>query len=254
MVPIVLLRGLLRESGHWSELVAELKSRNPQIELITPDVKGNGALHQERSPSSLEAMLPGVMAQLPNDCQRYHLVAISMGSMLASVWAKRYPHCVASLTLINPSFARFSPPWERINLAKLSVILVSRLKGQVSFQTKLLDYTYPVHATKPAILASHIALAKHHPVSMGNAIRQLLAAARFRGFASAPDCPCQVIVSLDDQLVSSLAGKHIATAWQVPLKTFESNAHDLPLAEPEALAAHLLSWLEQPTTTSTHTD
>ncbi|MGL6257706.1 alpha/beta fold hydrolase [Vibrio sp. WXL210] len=247
MVPIVLLRGLLRESGHWSELVTEMKTHNPYIDLITPDVKGNGALYQERSPSSVEAMLPSVLEQLPSDCQRYHLVAISMGSMLASVWAKRYPHCVASLTLINPSFARFSPPWERINLTKLVAILASRLKGQESFQTKLLDYTYPEHRTKPTVLANHIALAERHPVSMRNAIYQLLAAARFRGFASAPNCPCQVIVSVDDQLVFSLAGKRIATAWQVPLKTFESNAHDLPLAEPEALTAHLLSWTEQPT-------
>ncbi|WP_394243078.1 alpha/beta fold hydrolase [Vibrio astriarenae] len=242
MVPIVLLRGLLRESGHWRALIEELRAVDSQLVIVTPNVAGNGELYEQESPTRIESMLPQVMSQLPKGCERYHLIAISMGSMLASHWAKAYPEQVASLTLINPSFARFSPFWQRINLLALGSILSRRVRGKRAFQEQILNVTYPTHQGDNSLLNYHLELASSHPVSLQNALRQLVAAAKFKGFDTPPNCITQVIVSSDDQLVSSECGKAIANHWGVELKLFESDAHDLPLAQSRALATHLYGW------------
>ncbi|MDV6251189.1 alpha/beta hydrolase [Vibrio sp. EA2] len=243
MVPIVLLRGLLRESGHWQSMIDALTQTSPELVLITPNVPGNGEKYRELSPLNIEQMLPSMLEQLPKNCHRYHLVAISMGSMLASHWAHTLPDQVASLTLINPSFSRYSPFWHRINIYALLSIGVSRLRGNDAFQESIIRWTSPTSLHQPEVLEHHINLARQHPVSVCNAIRQLCAAAQFKGQRSPPACPSQIIVSTADKLVDSRCGEAIAKAWQIEIVRFDCDAHDLPLEKPHALAHHLLHWL-----------
>jgi|GEM_PF-3326877 len=243
MVPIVLVRGLLRESGHWQDMVDALVDALPELVIITPNVPGNGELYHEPSPTRIEDMLAPVLAQLPNECERYHLVAISMGSMLASHWAHTLPGQVASLTLINPSFSRYSPFWQRINLVALTSVGVASLRGSDAFQKSIIEWTSPASIHQPDVIKHHIRLARNHPVSARNATRQLWAAAHFEGQRIPPPCPTQIIVSTEDKLVDSRCGEAIAQAWQVEIIRFECDAHDLPLAKPHALSRHLLHWL-----------
>ncbi|OAJ92423.1 alpha/beta fold hydrolase [Vibrio bivalvicida] len=243
MVPIVLVRGLLRESGHWQDMADALVEALPELDIIMPNVPGNGELYQQLSPTRIEDMLAPVLAQLPNECERYHLVAISMGSMLASYWASILPGQVASLTLINPSFSRYSPFWQRINLGALTSIGVTSLKGSNAFQKSIIEWTSPASLHQPDVIEHHIRLARNHPVSARNATRQLWAAAHFEGQSTPPACPTQIIVSTEDKLVDSRCGEAIAQAWCVEIKRFECDAHDLPLAKPHALSHHLLHWL-----------
>ncbi|MFA0088016.1 alpha/beta fold hydrolase [Vibrio sp. 10N.261.51.F12] len=245
MVPIVLVRGLLRESGHWQRMIDAFTALDPDLVIITPNVPGNGALFQQRSPTNIESMLPSVLHQLPSDCERYHLVAISMGSMLASSWAHRLPNNVASLTLINPSFSRYSHFWQRINLLKLPYLCGSKLLGSKPFETAVLNVTYPRHVSQPDVLHHYLTLRQSHPVSFSNALRQLIAAARFKGPAIAPRCPTLVITSESDQLVSSQAGLAIAKAWGVQHMCYASDAHDLPSEKPEELARFLYGWFQK---------
>lgn len=245
MVPIVLVRGLLREAGHWHFLVGALKELEPDLRIYTPNVPGNGDLYKETSPVQIEQMLYAVIEQLPSDIGRYHIIAISMGSMLGSCWAHQVPQNVASLTLINPSFARFSPINERFNLKEIPRLLISKLHGSQAFERTILNLTYPNHVLNPSILSYHLALNEKHPVKFSNALRQLFAAARFAGPEKSPSCPTQVITSSDDKLVNSLAGKRIAEAWQVAHIPFDSDAHDLPADSPTELAQYLLHWLKK---------
>lgn len=244
IVERVIKRELLRESGHWQSMTEVLKQASPDLVLITPNVPGNGEKYRELSPLKIEQMLPSMIEQLPNHCHRYHLVAISMGSMLASHWAHTLPDQVASLTLINPSFSRYSPFWHRININALLSIGVSRLKGSDAFQESIIKWTSPISINQPEILEHHIKLARRHPVSAHNAVRQLCAAARFKGQSLPPASPSQVIVSTADKLVDSRCGDAIAKAWQIEIVRFDCDAHDLPLAKPQALTNYLLHWLE----------
>ncbi len=243
MVPIILVRGLLKESGHWQYMVDALTQASPELVTVTPNVPGNGEKYLETTPSSIEDMLPSMLEQLPSNCERYHLVAISMGSMLASHWAHTLPGQVASLTMINPSFSRYSPVWQRINLRGLLSIITSGLKGSDAFQKSILEWTSPTSVNQLEVLEHYQMLARQHPVSARNTVRQLWAAAQFKGQTEPPACPTQVVVSTADKLVDSRCGEAIAKAWQTDITRFDCDAHDLPLAKPHALSHHLLFWL-----------
>lgn len=243
MVPIVLLRGLLRESGHWHYFIKAIKQRYPDIKILTPNVPGNGDLNQLKSPTSIDAMMRAVQTQIPEHYDSFHLVSISMGSMIASHWAHQRPDLVKSLTMINPSFSRYSSIQQRINLAALSQLFCAKQKSPLIFEQEVIKWTSPNSLNDNEKIEYYAELARQHPVTTMNTLRQLLAAAKFKGETHAPECPTQVIVSEQDKLVNSISGKKIADAWNIELSCFNSNAHDLPLAEPHELAEKLLNWL-----------
>ena len=245
MVPIVLLRGLLRESGHWHYFIKAVKQRCPDIEILTPNVPGNGNLNQLKSPTSIDAMMQAVQTQMPEHYESFHLVSISMGSMIASHWAHCRPDIVKSLTMINPSFSRYSSIQQRINLAALTQLFCAKQKSSLIFEQEVIKWTSPDSLNDHEKLEHHVELAHKHPVTTMNTLRQLFAAARFKGEVRAPECPTQVIISEHDKLVNSISGKKIAEAWNIELSCFNSNAHDLPLAEPHDLAEKLLNWLSK---------
>ena len=103
--PLLLLRGLTREQRHWGRFRAMLaeKLANPVLGF---DFAGSGELYQQRSPADISALRQSVRSQLQNHSAftgRVHLVALSLGGMLAADWALAYPAEVASITLINSS-------------------------------------------------------------------------------------------------------------------------------------------------------
>ena len=86
-------------------------------------------------------------------------------------------------------------------------------------------------------------LRMERPVSRPNALRQLLAAARFQGPQRKPVTPTLVLASEQDQLVSAECSKILATQWQSALRLHPSAGHDLPLDDGPWVAAQVRQWL-----------
>ena len=63
-------------------------------------------------------------------------------------------------------------------------------------------------------LAAWLEIQRSAPVSQANALRQLLAAARFTCAAQTPRCPALVLSSGADQLVNPMCSTQLASAWQ----------------------------------------
>jgi hypothetical protein len=59
----LLLRGLLREQGHWGDFPSQLQQHLPDIKIITLDISGNGLKHLEKSPSSIAGMVDELRCQ-----------------------------------------------------------------------------------------------------------------------------------------------------------------------------------------------
>ena len=116
-VPVLLIRGLTREQRHWGQLRPMLAQQlaNP---VVSFDFAGTGQLWQQRSPCSISALRQSIRVQLQQSPLFYgkvHLVALSLGAMLAADWARRYPREVASITLINSSARPLSPFYRRLS-------------------------------------------------------------------------------------------------------------------------------------------
>jgi len=79
-------------------------------------------------------------------------------------------------------------------------------------------------------------------VSASNAMRQLLAAARFRAPEVAPPAPLLVLCSRGDRLVDPQCSIRLAAAWNARLAVHPTAGHDLPLDDGPWVAARVREW------------
>ena len=241
----VLLRGLVREQRHWGGFPAQLASALPGARVITLDMAGNGARHRETSPTRVAAMVEDVRASLrargvAGPCS---VLALSLGGMVAVEWGARYPDEVARLVLVNTSMRPFSPFYRRLRMQNYGAIARQALLGDPAAMERLvlrLTSNAPVDAV---LQARWTAYQREYPVTRANALRQLLAAARYRAPASKPAVARMlVLASAGDRLVDSSCSCGLASAWGLACEVHASAGHDLPLDDGAWLAERVRRW------------
>ena len=95
------------------------------------------------------------------------------------------------------------------------------------------------------MVAQWAAVRRQRPVSARNAVRQLVAAARYCAPAAAPVDRVLLLGSQEDRLVSSQCSQAIAQAWGLPLQLHPWAGHDLPLDDPQWVIDAVLQWLSR---------
>lgn len=95
------------------------------------------------------------------------------------------------------------------------------------------------------LLAHWNSIRRLRPVARGNALRQLLAAARFRFDGPAPTMPTLVISSAGDHLVDPICSQALAQHWDSEHIVHAHAGHDLALDDGPWLANHLVDWLHR---------
>lgn len=243
----VLLRGLMREQRHWGHFPATLAHALPGARIVTPDLPGNGTRHLQTSATRV--------ADMVEDCRRqllergipapYHLLALSLGGMVAVEWASRYPQEIARCVLVNTSMRPYSPFYRRLRWQNYGALLRQLLLGDPRSQEALiLRLTSRRHgAGNAALLDSWLSYQQQYPVSRRNALRQLLSAARYRAPASRPAMPVLVMAGAQDRLVDHRCSQRLARAWQADCLIHGDGGHDLPLDEGEWLAQSVARWV-----------
>ncbi|EKF72806.1 hydrolase [Alcanivorax hongdengensis A-11-3] len=243
----VLLRGLVREKRHWEDFPQRLQAALPQDRVLLLDLPGNGDLYQQPSPTRVGAMLVSAREQLKarGESAPYHLVALSLGGMMAVQWLSQAPEEVAFAALINTSVSRFSPFWQRLRPANYPRILRDAVFSRDPRRKELaiLQITSNLHdeAFLEQLADKWAGYAREKPVSLANSLRQLLAAARYRAPSALPaQVPVMVINGGGDRLVSPRCSSTLANAWQLPLHVHPQAGHDLPLDAPQWLINTLI--------------
>lgn len=244
--PWVMLRGLSREAQHWGDLPQQLQARTGRV-VHCIDLPGNGVEWRMASPVRVHDMALHVRDRLRalGVTGPVHVVGLSMGAMVAVAWATRWPQEVCGLVLINSSLRGFSAWHQRLRLPAV-VRLLGRLLWPASdlhWESTLFDLTSRRPALRQATVADWLAIRRAHPVTRLNALRQLLAAARYRAPTVRPAMPVLVLSGAQDQLVSPACSAAMAAQWQAPHRVHPEAGHDLPLDAPEWLLQGLDEWL-----------
>jgi pimeloyl-ACP methyl ester carboxylesterase len=240
----VLLRGLAREARHWGTFAALLERQLPMgDQVLALDLPGNGSLWREASPASVSGMVDAARAQLLARACRPPcvLVALSLGGMVALEWAQRARDEVEACVLVNSSAARLSPFWQRMQPRAYGTVLRSLLPGPVHARERAVLALTSARPPDPAVLAQWVDYAASQPVAAGNALRQLVAAARFRAPAQLA-VPTLLLASRGDRLVSPECSRAMAKAWRAALREHPSAGHDLPLDEPAWVVDQIARW------------
>ncbi|RQH05399.1 alpha/beta fold hydrolase [Paraburkholderia dinghuensis] len=242
----ILLRGLTRETRHWGRLPVLLREASPAARVLMLDLPGNGASAALSAPLSVEDMVTFVRrAALQHGAPPpYRVLAMSLGGMVATAWAQAHPGEVEQLVLINTSMRPFNHAWERLRPQRwLELIRLAMCwRDARAAETVIHRITCNRRDAFDADLAEWVAIRENAPVSRGNAVRQLIAAARFRALSSPPACPVLLLSSQQDRLVNAACSASLATAWRARHAQQASAGHDLPHDDPDWICAMVASW------------
>jgi pimeloyl-ACP methyl ester carboxylesterase len=244
--PWVLLRGLTRERGHWGAFPAELARAMPGATVVTVDLPGAGVLRHERCPLRVESMVEACRRQLTAAGVQppYALMGLSMGGMVAAAWMRAHPQEVACGVLVNTSMRPYSPPQRRLQwrqLPQLMRLLAST--DATAAERAILALTSAWPERHGEVVEAWQALRLMRPVTRANALRQLLAAARYSWTGPPPAPPVLVASSVADGLVDPACSQSIARAWGADWVSHAAAGHDLPLDDGPWLAARIAEWL-----------
>jgi pimeloyl-ACP methyl ester carboxylesterase len=220
--------------------------------VVTFDLPGNGRLNAARSPTSVETMAEFCRGELRarDIAPPYFVLAMSLGAMVAVEWASRYPHELSGCALINTSLRPLCPFWWRLKPANYGTVLRLALfnHGAREHEAAILRMTsrlVQADATaSAAVLGAWVAFRNEFPVSRGNALRQLFAAARYRAPSARPATRLLVLTSAPDALVDTRCSQRLARAWQADLAVHPDAGHDLPLDDGAWIAQRVREWLK----------
>jgi len=242
----ILLRGLTRESRHWGAFVPMLEARCGAA--LPVDLPGNGTLAQVRSPGDVDAYVDAVRAEAQRHGAPppYRVLAMSLGGMVASAWARRFPDEIERLVLVNTSMRPYSRFYERLRPAAWPALLraARHWRGDCAVdrgadcgdiaETMIHERTCARRDTLAADLDAWRAIRASASVSRANALRQLLAAARYT-VRDVPRCPVLVLSSREDRLVNPVCSTRLARAWGATHREHPWAGHDLPHDDPQWL-------------------
>lgn len=241
----IFLRGLTRESGHWDGFVEQFQQTVPLSRVVMLDLPGNGRLHQQTSPLRVQEMVAYCRASLAlrHVAPPYHLLAMSLGAMVAVAWHQSHPSEIAAQVLINTSMRPFNPFYQRLQPRHYAVLLRLALWGATPEVWERTVLSLTSNLADESVLPLWLALRRTHPVSGANAFRQLMAAACFSAPTSAPLAATLVLASEKDRLVSVACSKALARQWRCALALHPSAGHDIPLDDGPWVAEQVGAWL-----------
>jgi pimeloyl-ACP methyl ester carboxylesterase len=246
MTTWVLLRGLTREAAHWGPFVEAFLHAFPQDDVRAIDLPGAGALHRSASPLRVEDIAAEVREQLARQGAGpppWRLVGLSLGGMVAASWASTWPGAISHCVVINTSM-RPLVPWHRRLRPRHGLALASLLvrRDADAIERDILRLTSSRPDDHGAVVADWVAIRHARPVTRANAIRQLVAASRYRAPAMPAATRTLVMCSQGDRLVDPVCSQRLASRWSCELALHPQAGHDLPLDDAGWVVETIRRW------------
>jgi len=248
MTTWVLLRGLMREARHWGRFPILFQNALGAQHVVTPDFPGNGSLHAQTSAASVAEMAHYCHTQLRQlgYAPPYHVLALSLGAMVAVAWSELYPAEIERMVLINTSMAPYNPFYHRLRPTNYPALIRLLLyRSAVRRERLILGLTSTQGDTprQQAILEQWIAYARECPVTRANILRQLQAALCYRAAPTAPPTPMLLLAGQQDQLVNVKCSLSLAKDWRCVIRLHPTAGHDLPLDDGVWVTQQVREWL-----------
>lgn len=245
----VLLRGLTREYRHWENFPQTLKSALPNATIILPDLPGSGIHHKEICPANIKDILEFIRADIGVHLfnKPMYILGLSMGAMITMEWLQRYPQECAGAVLMNTSLRGLSPFYQRLQPQSYWPLINNLFftHSTRSRENTFFNLTCNLNPDRDKIINNWVLYAKENPVSRLNALRQLIAASRYKSHVNKPQVPMLLLSGLADRLVNPLCSQTLAKHWKMPLESHATAGHDLTLDDGEWVCQKIIDWLEQ---------
>jgi pimeloyl-ACP methyl ester carboxylesterase len=245
----IFLRGLTRESRHWGDFPLIFRAGVPDADVVLLDLPGNGRLNHLRSPTTVAAMAEHCRTELAARGIRppYHLLAMSLGAMVAVAWAATHPDELGGCVLINTSLRPFNPFYRRLKPRNYSTLLKLALTplGVQRKEASILRMTSNLSANRAQIVETWSTLRRENPVTTANAIRQLWAASRYHAPARKPPVDVLILASEGDGLVDQRCSRRLARIWKADFASHPGAGHDIALDDGAWVVRQVRDWMQR---------
>lgn len=236
------IRGLARSSQHWGDFKNVFLSRHPDAEIEFIDLPGNGVHYLETSPLSIPDYVKFVRekSQFVREKKPFHILAMSLGAMVAVSWAQKYPDEIKQLFLVTTSSRAHCSFYERLRWGVWpSLFRLPFIKNSLTRESLVLSLVSNKKENIQKYATSFAKYSEQHPISLRNFVHQILAASSFK-FPDAPPVPCHLIGTKGDRFVNCSCTLNLARDWKIPAAIHPTAGHDLPLDEPEWLSQQII--------------
>jgi pimeloyl-ACP methyl ester carboxylesterase len=247
----VLLRGLVREKRHWGEFPDTLQTHFPDDEIVLYDFPGNGQRCKEKSATTVIEVVEDLRSYLSDQSisKPVHIIALSLGAMVAVEWLNKYPDECASAVLISTSMRGLNPFYQRLLPSSYpaifkSLLIPAGIERNEAMNLKLISNIVSSDKSRSEQTVNQwLNYSRQCPVAVMNGLRQLLAAIRFRVPSRQPKTPMLVLCSVADKLVSPECSFALAEHWSLPLEMHAGAGHDIPLDDGDWVCEKISQWL-----------
>ena len=244
----ILLRGLAREKGHWGPFLENFEHRFRGDVVLPIDLPGAGEFCDASCPKNMAEVFQfvrGQVIQRAESAANFSLLAISMGGMVAMEWMKQKPQELEACVLINTSLKSLSPIYQRLRWQIWQRFLhIISIQNNRERERSIIELLMNNHASQQQALPLWAKIATERPMSYGNFINQLMAAARFEGLDAKPDVPVLLLNSLGDRFTDPSCSEALHEKWSWPIHRHPWAGHDLPWDDAEWVLNHIGQWIE----------
>ena len=229
-----LIRGLVREAGHWGNFIDLLRRTFPEDSFEAIDLPGNGIQNGMQSPLAMADYANYLHKNTSDRKEKKGIIAISLGGMAALEWCRLYPGEIHKLILMNISLKGISPIHHRLQISAWGAFIQILLKrSKEGRERAILELVSNFEENRRANLRLWTDIQNQRPVSTKNAFRQLWAASKYN-FAKPEVMPMTMLLASErDRLASVTCSQSIADTLNLPLKIHPAAGHDLPLDAPD---------------------
>jgi pimeloyl-ACP methyl ester carboxylesterase len=260
-VQFILLRGLARESRHWGKLPTDLQSqllaKGIKARVDCLDLPGCGRYSEMTVPLSITDMMEFCREKYLELRHRIrdsgevppvqtHLIAVSLGGMIAVEWLKTRPSDFKSAVLVNMSMRGFSPFYRRLSpTSYLHMLNIVRVKDPYERERHVLKMISNRPEIYEETAAAWTQIMLDRPVSPENFTRQIIAAARYEAPEDPPPVPLLLLNSKHDRMVHPSCSEEIALRWHAEIRKHATAGHDLPLDDPQWVIEQIVQWQDR---------
>lgn len=247
----VLIRGLSRETRHWSTFPAKLQEVYPKSIIKVIELPGVGTKHLETSPSTIENFAKALRKDFL-DLKSAHpgewgLISVSLGGMIGLKWVELYPGDFDRLVTINSSGGNLSHPLERMSPKAIKKILQLFFKNDLKERERvILELTTRMTEITDALVEKWASFGAEYPLKRTVFLKQVYAASKFEVPKVIP-IPYLIILGEGDQLTNPKCSKLLAKHFSLPYRSHPRAGHDIPLDDPDWLVSEIQQWTQATT-------
>lgn len=246
----VLLRGLTRDSFHWSGFDEVLSSEfGDSSRIFCIDLPGFGEKRDEISPASVEEIASKSLHNISGlrGYKNVVIIGLSLGGMVALADVASNPEKWTHCLILSSSQKRETFFWQRLNLLTLPSFLSGAFFSKKLFEKTAYSSTINFPKNKEAEVNQWIAHRNKAPFKRKNAFRQLFAGAKFKLSGDFKEIKTKglVLASRKDKLVSYKNSEVISKLTHWPLKLHDSAGHDLTYDDPAWVIKNLKELIKE---------